>query len=210
MYFCNSLNLFNSTYMNNSIFMFPKPENEPVKGYAPGSAERNVCRRTIFKKSCPSVLVRTSKLFCNVFLVGFFSLVLLCGCGGKENDGIVLKNSFSKASGVSLGNQLTNIYATGYMRALYRQKYNLPPSATTPVYTTHLYVKLHPEDTTQFSMIVDDTVINAFPFPLDYELIGQGNYVQPAEDSGWVYAVVPVDWLPLSKIPHLLIDRGVL
>ena len=26
--------------MNNSIFVFPKPENEPVKGYNPGSAER--------------------------------------------------------------------------------------------------------------------------------------------------------------------------
>ena len=92
------------------------------------------------------------------------------------------------------------------MRALYRQMHNLPSSAATPVRTTHLYVKLHPEDTTQFSMIVDDTVINAFPYPLDYELIGQGNYVQPTEDTGWVYAVVPVNWSPLSTINHLLID----
>ena len=33
--------------MNNSIFMFPKPENEPVKGYAPGSAERAEIRKAL-------------------------------------------------------------------------------------------------------------------------------------------------------------------
>ena len=33
--------------MNNSIFMFPKPENEPVKGYAPGSAERKEIRKAL-------------------------------------------------------------------------------------------------------------------------------------------------------------------
>ena len=33
--------------MNNSIFMFPKPENEPVKGYAPGSPERKEIRKAL-------------------------------------------------------------------------------------------------------------------------------------------------------------------
>ena len=33
--------------MNNSIFMFPKPENEPVKGYAPGSPERAEIRKAL-------------------------------------------------------------------------------------------------------------------------------------------------------------------
>ena len=33
--------------MNNSIFMFPKPENEPVKGYAPGSPERVEIRKAL-------------------------------------------------------------------------------------------------------------------------------------------------------------------
>ena len=33
--------------MNNSIFMFPKPENEPVKGYAPGSTERKEIRKAL-------------------------------------------------------------------------------------------------------------------------------------------------------------------
>ena len=33
--------------MNNSIFMFPKPENEPVKGYAPGSVERKEIRKAL-------------------------------------------------------------------------------------------------------------------------------------------------------------------
>ncbi len=110
-----------------------------------------------------------------------------------------------KPSGVYLGNHITNIYATQYMRYAVSKKdwnANRPPR----VQTTHLYVKLHPIDTTQFACIVDDTSINAFPYPLDYELIGEGNYVQPDSDTGWVYAVVPLGWAPLTSIPHILID----
>ena len=33
--------------MNNTIFHFPKPENEPVKGYAPGSPERKEIRKAL-------------------------------------------------------------------------------------------------------------------------------------------------------------------
>ena len=33
--------------MNNSIYVFPKPENEPVKGYAPGSPERKEIRKAL-------------------------------------------------------------------------------------------------------------------------------------------------------------------
>jgi len=33
--------------MNNTVFMFPKPENEPVKGYAPGSPERKEIRKAL-------------------------------------------------------------------------------------------------------------------------------------------------------------------
>lgn len=33
--------------MNNSIYYFPKPENEPVQGYAPGSPERKKIRETL-------------------------------------------------------------------------------------------------------------------------------------------------------------------
>ena len=33
--------------MNNMIFKFPKPDNEPVKGYAPGSEERKAIRRAL-------------------------------------------------------------------------------------------------------------------------------------------------------------------
>ena len=33
--------------MNNTIFTFPKPENEPVLGYKPGSAERKEIRKAL-------------------------------------------------------------------------------------------------------------------------------------------------------------------
>ena len=33
--------------MNNTLFSFPKPENEPVLGYAPGSPERAKIREAL-------------------------------------------------------------------------------------------------------------------------------------------------------------------
>ena len=33
--------------MNNTLFTFPKPENEPVLGYKPGSAERKEIRKAL-------------------------------------------------------------------------------------------------------------------------------------------------------------------
>ena len=33
--------------MNNTIFSFPKPANEPVLGYAPGSPERKKIRQAL-------------------------------------------------------------------------------------------------------------------------------------------------------------------
>ena len=47
--------------MNNTIFSFPKPENEPVLGYKPGSAERKEIRKALeelYKKTttiCPII-----------------------------------------------------------------------------------------------------------------------------------------------------------
>lgn len=33
--------------MDNAIFRFPKPENEPVKSYAPGSSEKKALKKCI-------------------------------------------------------------------------------------------------------------------------------------------------------------------
>ena len=47
--------------MNNTIFTFPKPENEPVLGYKPGSPERKEIRKALdelYKKTttiCPII-----------------------------------------------------------------------------------------------------------------------------------------------------------
>ena len=53
--------------MNNTIFSFPKPENEPVLGYKPGSPERKEIRKALedlYKKTttiCPIIGVRKSR-----------------------------------------------------------------------------------------------------------------------------------------------------
>ena len=136
-------------------------------------------------------------------------LLSLTGCVRDDDNPVVhtgTSHTGPKAGGVTLGQQIENIYATSYMRNAYIQEYGLPSGVSTPVHTTHLYVKLHPQDTAQLSKIVDDTTIDAFLYPLDYELIGRGHYNQPAEDTGWVYAVVPLGNAILANVQHILID----
>ena len=43
--------------MDNAIFSFPKPINEPVKAYAPGSSEKeSLKKKTLLKKGACTAL----------------------------------------------------------------------------------------------------------------------------------------------------------
>ena len=98
--------------------------------------------------------------------------------------------------GVRLGRRLPNAYSLTNMQAAYNilhqgsshsvssQEDNLTP--------THLYLSIKVNDTLTLTHLLEDTTIDVFPYPLDYELIGSGEY-EP-EDPYTVYAVVPINW----------------
>ena len=54
--------------MDNAIFRFPKPANEPVKAYAPGSAEKASLKKALEQLSAEEWLSKkNTALFMNNF-----------------------------------------------------------------------------------------------------------------------------------------------
>jgi hypothetical protein len=59
--------------------------------------------------------------------------------------------------------------------------------------------------------ILEDLDIDLFDYPLDYELVQEGDYyddgVTPAEQIPWLYAVVPANFIPPAGITYELLQR---
>jgi hypothetical protein len=69
--------------------------------------------------------------------------------------------------------------------------------------TTHLYVKIFPRDTTEYSYLINTSGLELFTYPLDYEIVQEGlYYCDPVGNAGGntgtagtacFYAVIPVE-----------------
>ena len=152
-------------------------------------------------------------LYYSLLLTAFFScqraeeldLDLPSGMASKTSD---------EENGVQLGAKIQNAYSLYYMRQAYDQLYPNGDGGTSLttgpgrslIQATHLYIRVHPVDTLQVSLLVDDSTIDVFPYPLDRELTGCGEYVPSKEEEGYVYAVVPVNWTGLSHLNYTVID----
>ena len=113
--------------------------------------------------------------------------------------------------GITLGNKLPNAYSVANMQAAYNRLHSSNhhgnSSAPETLSPTHLYVKLTVEDTAELSKILNDTTIDVYPYPLDYELIGTGFYT-PANPYE-LYAVVPVGW-NFGTISYVLLEQCII
>ncbi len=152
-------------------------------------------------------------LYYSLLLTAFFScqraeeldLDLPSGMASKTSD---------EENGVQLGAKIQNAYSLYYMRQAYDQLYPNGDGGTSLtagpdrslIQATHLYIRVRPVDTLQVSLLVDDSTIDVFPYPLDRELTGCGEYVPSTEEEGYVYAVVPVNWTGLSHLNYTVID----
>ena len=81
------------------------------------------------------------------------------------------------------------------------------PGTPNPVTVTHLYGKIKVDllDSAQISNIIEDTSIDAFPFPLDYEIVGSGEFIQDSTQPQYIYVVSPLGW-SADDYPYTLID----
>lgn len=106
-------------------------------------------------------------------------------------------------TGLTLGNRLANAYTVRNMTAAWYDLFG--NDGRCPLGATHYYVKILPQDSTDVTRLVEDTTLCLFPYPLDYELIGEGMYELDSTDTAWVYTVVPVGY-NLSGLTYTVID----
>ncbi len=72
------------------------------------------------------------------------------------------------------------------------------------------YVRFKPSNPAQL-VTLEDLDIDLFDYPLDYELVQEGDYyndgVTPAEEIPWLYAVVDVNFVPPAGVTYELLKR---
>ena len=63
---------------------------------------------------------------------------------------------------------------------------------------THYYVRFLPEDSLDYHILLSDTTLLLFDYPLDYEITQDGDYYHdpsiPEDEITWQYTVVPVTY----------------
>lgn len=131
------------------------------------------------------------------------AITFMAGCAKDETftDQSLLKSDSSTKTEFKLGNKIENAYSVENMKRAYdalmeEGKISKPIS----INTTHLYIKLTPKDSAEMNCILEDTVLELFPYPLDYELIGEGEYVVDDNATPELYTVIPADHKLDAKI----------
>ena len=112
-------------------------------------------------------------------LVFIVVIMFMAGCSKDEfiAEQASTKVGISTSGGFRLGNKIENAYSLEYMQQAYDAlKERGEISESINIETTHLYIKLNPQDSVEMNYILEDSVLTLFPYPLDYELIGEGEY----------------------------------
>ncbi|HKK62278.1 MAG TPA: hypothetical protein VJ951_06950 [Bacteroidales bacterium] len=72
--------------------------------------------------------------------------------------------------------------------------------------TSHLYLRILPKNEEEVNWFIEDTTMEMFDYPLDYEIIKEGFFYQdpdiPLGNPTWLYTTVPVDF----KLPDMNIE----
>jgi len=79
-------------------------------------------------------------------------------------------------------------------------------NGTYQITTTHHYIKFHPQDSTQYKTITNDTILSVSDVPFEYTVDLEGaKYQDPnlvGTDFTYYYSVVPVDYQLPDNVPH--------
>lgn len=107
-----------------------------------------------------------------------------------------------------LGNQLENPYSVINMKKAYS---NLKSSSSeTPdvnIETTHYYIRFLPKSEDELTILKQDTLLDLYDYPLDYEILSPGVYYHDPElpDSSitWQYCAVTID----KELPNVFYEK---
>ncbi|GAA4456331.1 hypothetical protein [Rurimicrobium arvi] len=124
---------------------------------------------------------------------------------GKRN--LTSKNSDDYSHSINLGTHLRNPYTISVMDSA---KAILELSSPTDaskfiVRVTHRYVKFKPQTWDQYDLLVADTSLDLYDYPLDYEVSIGDEYHDPQvpiDSPTYQYAAVPANYTFLSNVPY--------
>jgi hypothetical protein len=115
---------------------------------------------------------------------------------------------------IILGKKLENPFSVAYMRIAYAniaQKPGGTVNTKTELSASHLYVRFLPEDENATERLFNDTTLNLTDYPLDYEVIQQGDYYHdpsiPAGRPTYLYATVPTNYRAPEGISIEILDE---
>lgn len=152
--------------------------------------------------------MRTTKLFLKAFTVIAASVILFASCNKDEENIQDPTLPAAKTEGkVQLGKKLDNAYSVTNMQNAYqklRERGEITEDIT--ISETHTYIKITSIDSAGLDLLLNDTNIELFNYPLDYELIGTGVY-EPTNDSSILYTVIPVGYNLGSHIQYQVLEH---
>lgn len=128
-------------------------------------------------------------------------LIWLGSCQKEETELMVPSDRDPEVAekGMVLGKKLNNPYSVENMKKAYANLIKskaISDSEPLEIKTTHLYVRTIPRSAEELDRLLDDTLIEIFDYPLDYEILEEGTYyhdpsIRKGEPS-WLYTVIPV------------------
>jgi hypothetical protein len=133
----------------------------------------------------------------HLLVVALLGVVLFTSCNKEE----ILSNEPGTQEMTRLGKQLENPYSVENMRIalenLQNSNDNNRMGDGIEVITTHLYLKFKPQNEDELSLLQQDSTLNLYTYPLDYELLdGVEDYRDPEvleDQPTYQYCAVPVD-----------------
>lgn len=137
-------------------------------------------------------------------IILLFLVILGVSCD-HDDESEFLKQKQQNTGELRLGEKLHNPYSVENMKEALRllieeEGLVFPKSGGTNLFeigTTHKYIKFIPKSEEELTELKKDTVLDLYPYPLDYELIGDGDDYRdpevPEDQPTYQYASVPVD-----------------
>lgn len=122
------------------------------------------------------------------------------------------KNVIQNGHEIILGERLNNPYTLKNMEAALAslKSQGRGEDDLIEIETTHLYVRFLPADTTEVNILSQDSLLDLYDHPLDYEIEVVGDYYHdpelPEDQITWQYTVVPKDYI-FPEVQYEVIDE---
>lgn len=110
-----------------------------------------------------------------------------------------------------LGEKIKNPYSVENMKKAFdnlrtNNEFKSLSQEDITITTSHLYLRILPKNEEEVNWFIEDTTMEMFDYPLDYEIIKEGYFYQdpdiPFGNPTWLYTTVPVDF----KLPDMKIE----